>query len=45
MDIVRSDDLGVNSSIREPMRFDEFLETVKTLEAQGVRTDRPPIAG
>ena len=30
-DIVRSYDLGVNSYIRKPMRFQDFVEEVKTL--------------
>lgn len=30
-DILRSYDLGVNSYIRKPVQFNEFVETVKTL--------------
>jgi CheY-like chemotaxis protein len=31
-DVIRSYDLGVNSYIRKPVRFDEFIEAIKIFE-------------
>ena len=41
-DIVRSYDLGVNSYIRKPVDFGQFVEAVQTLQLYWLVLNEPP---